>query len=501
MSNSSSSSKHCLDVIKAQIKVLTKLKIPFIFSAFQEGKIVSFGSSLSLDLLNSKEKEFEKTFIDDKDYMEDLYQSEVGESENRKEFYERLKAPLSLSKAQDVRKYARYLITKDHNDRNPDSEKKFIRYGEAQWEASFWPNEMLEWGNIAKNISNIKRSDIPSGYSIYEILKQLIKNALEAKDIDPENFYDETFDKSRKRKRGIIENDEVETEELNDDSSSLQEEILPHSPSSPLLSSNQPEDPSCISNLQEELLCSSNHNQEPSCSSNLQPQQSGSSSDCSITRRRILRSDSLLKLLEIPSLSVQNKQRAEKVRIEAMEHERNIEEAAHRKEMEYLENLSKQMKEKRIKQQNEIKRLQIQSEKLRQNLTQKDIKHIFKANLKYFKGIEAGFETSWRNKMYRATTKRTENETFLRSKMIASPFSDLQQDQIYEEVKKIWLKDAKMQRENNQYVEFVLLPEVFIRIYQKYFLLSSTKVAEEMIMNYTGSIDPADLSPDSTLMN
>ena len=103
--------------------------------------------------------------------------------------------------------------------------------------------------------------------------------------------------------------------------------------------------------------------------------------------------------------------------------------------------------------------------------------------------------------MYRATTKRTENETFLRSKMIASPFSDLQQDQIYEEVKKIWLKDAKMQRENNQYVEFVLLPEVFIRIYQKYFLLSSTKVAEEMIMNYTGSIDPADLSPDSTLMN
>ena len=83
--------------------------------------------------------------------------------------------------------------------------------------------------------------------------------------------------------------------------------------------------------------------------------------------------------------------------------------------------------------------------------------------------------------MFRNPKNKTKNETVLHQKMIAFPFSDLQQDLIYKEVKNTWLKDTKQQLKNNQYVEMVLLPEVFIKIYQRYFHLESTTIAEKRI--------------------
>jgi hypothetical protein len=170
-----------------------------------------------------------------------------------------------------------------------------------------------------------------------------------------------------------------------------------------------------------------------------------------------------------------------------MMHEKEMEIIAKRKE-EHLEN-------ERIKEQFS-KELQVLSENLRKNLDEKSIKMIIKNNMKYLKKIEIRLVKSWRNKMYNASKSQNLNRKHLLSKMIAAPFSTIQQEQIYAEIKPIWLPNQEMQMKNGQFVELVLLPEVFILIYQKFFNLSK-EVAESRIFN-KGSMDPEDISPQSS---
>ena len=84
--------------------------------------------------------------------------------------------------------------------------------------------------------------------------------------------------------------------------------------------------------------------------------------------------------------------------------------------------------------------------------------------------------------------------------MISCPFSDEQQEIIEDEVKKVWLKNKKMQMENGRYVELVLLPEIFVVIYQIFVRLPTREEAEKRIMNVLGSLDPEDISPESSLL-
>ena len=124
---------------------------------------------------------------------------------------------------------------------------------------------------------------------------------------------------------------------------------------------------------------------------------------------------------------------------------------------------------------------------------------IFKANLKYFERIQIGLQSSWRHKLYRSLKDKSKNIKFLRAKMIGPPFSDSQQDLIYAEVQKVWLSTSELQKHNNEYVELVLLPEVFITIYQKYFHLPNCAIAEKRINNVLGSLLPEDISPENSL--
>ena len=52
-----------------------------------------------------------------------------------------------------------------------------------------------------------------------------------------------------------------------------------------------------------------------------------------------------------------------------------------------------------------------------------------------------------------------------------------------------------------EYVDYVLLPEVFIKIYQVYFNLESQNIAEERILNALGSLPPEELNDDSIFIN
>ena len=73
--------------------------------------------------------------------------------------------------------------------------------------------------------------------------------------------------------------------------------------------------------------------------------------------------------------------------------------------------------------------------------------------------------------------------------MVGPPFNDLQQDQVYALVEQIWMKDMKMYMDNNFYINMVLLPSIFIRIYQVFFGLDSFKEAERRIGNLKASLE------------
>ena len=100
---------------------------------------------------------------------------------------------------------------------------------------------------------------------------------------------------------------------------------------------------------------------------------------------------------------------------------------------------------------------------------------------------------------YSKKGNRNIREKYLFSKMISCPFSDVQQEAIEDEVRQVWLKNPKMQMENGRYVDLVLLPEMFIVIYQRFFSLPTREIAEKRIMNALGSMDPEDISPESSL--
>ena len=124
---------------------------------------------------------------------------------------------------------------------------------------------------------------------------------------------------------------------------------------------------------------------------------------------------------------------------------------------------------------------------------------MFRNNLKYFKNIQKGLEKSWRHDMFFSSQDKARKDRHLRENSIFQPFSDVQHDIIFNEVKQIWLTDHAMQIENGRYVDFVLLPEVFITIYQRYFSLPSKEIAEQY-MKDAGSMHPEDISPESSLM-
>ena len=139
------------------------------------------------------------------------------------------------------------------------------------------------------------------------------------------------------------------------------------------------------------------------------------------------------------------------------------------------------------------------ADQLRKNLCEKSLKIMFRNNLKYFKNIQKGLEKSWRHDMFFSSKDKTRKHRYLLENSLFQPFSDAQHDIIFNEVKQVWLTDRAMQSKNGRYVDLVLLPEVFITIYQRYFSLPSKEIAEQY-MKDAGSMDPEDISPESSLL-
>ena len=882
----------CISAIKTQCRILKENKIPFIFSAKPGKNVFSLGTKRCLDVLEKNSELFDEAFIGDIKLLCDprnppsSNEDIVNESGNN--CLEKLNTPLSLANADEVKKYARYLIVQDRRVRLPESHDVKIKYGDKTWEASFWPNNLMKWTDIKKNFSNIKIHDFPGIHSILHVLREVVKRGLIARGKDPENYYDKNrFNKAielkRKRNRGmhipqgIIENDDCvsDTDPLDEtseqifrprrpmsyrgvisspgedtDLDSLSEEerriesednnvhgpegnsSVPdsgHRPNRPHLiaqlcnpkylplpdylkslapgmktlsnpgggicltstiaqfsnsdvfelkeyanshldknfifyegnllfplsvdigtgenkrtkpianqyefreflrsddsiyswntgeseiivlatiinqpitvvhfqqqgfppgtpleqrcdikvyqpierierkspykqatgpwllyedlvhfsllvpedtvdplpegtgdshsegtgdshsegtgdshhegtgdsqhegtgdshpentgdshpegtgedsltdctgdplpkdtgvplpegtgdslpdtvndtvnddlgafmtgfrSSIFPGEPDPNDNAGEPTITSAEHTQTsrhsnssssklsssstPQSESSLSSSQSQPSCNDASSSQNVIRksqrirkrkiiydnselvckkprknflSQSVQELLKPQSSSVQRREILEHKRVE----NRRKESMLHEEEITMLETRKQAREKVKKKKDDHSKEVKLMAEDLRKNLSEQDINAMIKNNRKYYQKIEMGQQPSWRHKMFNYPTNKSKNERHLMTKLIAAPFSDTQQDQIFNQLQKIWLPNREMQLKNGRYFELVLLPEVYISIYQKFFHLPTKEIAESYIMD-KGSMDPEDLSPESSLL-
>ena len=148
-----------------------------------------------------------------------------------------------------------------------------------------------------------------------------------------------------------------------------------------------------------------------------------------------------------------------------LEHEREIRNINEKTEA--LREMNRKIPSKKIQQ----KKLIDMGQELRISLSDENIKQIFYDNLEHFNDIRNGKVKTWRSKWY-----NNGNEDSLQGSLLSGPFSDIQQDVIYEEVRKNFLKDGIPSR----FVDLVLIPEVYIRIYQVFFNLTKKEAEQNL---------------------
>jgi hypothetical protein len=195
--------------------------------------------------------------------------------------------------------------------------------------------------------------------------------------------------------------------------------------------------------------------------------------------KRAERDEELSRILQRPSASTERREKEEAKRMAANEKKRKKEKDAHDKFMQAMDKVTESNKKARLENSEVVLRLKHMAEKLRKNLTAQNIKEIIHDNMEHFRNIELGTEDSWR---YKAYQKGGRQEQMLFYNLIGEPFSEEQQDVVYEVVKSIWMKEKKI----DKIVDVVIVPEIFVRIYQVFFNLSKSE-AERNLGNAEGN--------------
>ena len=224
----------------------------------------------------------------------------------------------------------------------------------------------------------------------------------------------------------------------------------------------------------------------PSESTSLGSHVSSSSVDSSVSSlrrssricRRKEREDELFRMLQRPTASTEQREKLEAKRLTEFQKKRKIIDSEHQKEVEATNKDLERHEDFNLRRNRESCRLRVMGEKLRDKLSAENIKEIIHDNMEYFKNMEAGIEESWR---YNAYQEGKDQELILRQ--IGSPFTDEQQEVVFAEVQSVWLRERIMDR----FVDVVIIPEVFIRIYQVFFNLSKEQAESNISKTWWSS--------------
>ena len=139
-------------------------------------------------------------------------------------------------------------------------------------------------------------------------------------------------------------------------------------------------------------------------------------------------------------------------------------------------NGAKQIRQSLLDREQKENALREKGRELKTALSPENVRGIIQDNLEYFKGIENGKIKSWRRDFYNSG-----KEGQLLFKTISEPFTDEQQEVVANELRKHFVKNHLLM---SRFVDYVLMPEAFIRIYQVFF--DVTRKEAETNLNQQG---------------
>ena len=113
----------------------------------------------------------------------------------------------------------------------------------------------------------------------------------------------------------------------------------------------------------------------------------------------------------------------------------------------------------RLRREKEDSRLREMGVQLRNSLSAENVRSMVIDNLEYFKSIERGQVRSWRRDFYYSG-----KEGELLYRLISEPFTDEHNDVIHKELRKHFMKNQTIP---SRFIDFVLVPEVLLKIYSK----------------------------------
>ena len=202
-------------ILDLQVILMNKHNLPTLFSYSSKFGQTTFGTKHVMEKFKEDfDDTWETTFDNDLDELmcfpanRDYFDVEANGQQLNLLCSElppcKLPANLELMVYKELWRWISEEILKSHWKNG--GEKMVVNYGNPEFLASFWPNEIWAWEDIKKNPKNMKSSDFPGEGNMTEFLKGVVRNCLEECNIDPSQYVTDDFSEKmkndRQKKRG-----------------------------------------------------------------------------------------------------------------------------------------------------------------------------------------------------------------------------------------------------------------------------------------------------------
>eukprot|EP00092_Neocalanus_flemingeri_P041345 GFUD01045019.1.p1 GENE.GFUD01045019.1~~GFUD01045019.1.p1 ORF type:complete len:372 (-),score=104.92 GFUD01045019.1:10-1125(-) len=200
-----------VQMISLALKLVNE-KVPVVVLFQHQGKVKTYGSKHILDVVQDMLKNNECGIINaverDTDNLADIENCDdplieskfdINNTSNRgKAMFKHggdipvlqpLPYPLSILNFKETIHTLREYIVHDKVERTGMGGG--IKFGDPDWEPSFWPNHLWKWTDVKFNFKNLAAHHFPSSklMGLRDFYKLCLKQCLENSGLDPERFY------------------------------------------------------------------------------------------------------------------------------------------------------------------------------------------------------------------------------------------------------------------------------------------------------------------------
>ena len=195
------------EILKLQKLLMKEHKTASLFAYSSKFGLTGFGSDNVVEKFRQESDAWNDVFEKDEDELiheiQTLNESETDDAmlnDARASLLPaKLPALVSLMSYEELWKWISQEVLKEHW-RN-GGQNKYVKWGYAEFEPSFWLGELWDWQSITKHPKDLSRASYTGPGNITEFLKKVVINKLGMLGINPEMWINEKFtDKEKKRR-------------------------------------------------------------------------------------------------------------------------------------------------------------------------------------------------------------------------------------------------------------------------------------------------------------